>query len=50
MQVHAAQVEGQERVQLEENDEWPITRRYMTLETLAETGDTVLISVPAIPA
>jgi putative transposase len=35
---------------LEQHDEWAVSRRYMTLETLAETGDTGLISLPAVPA
>jgi transposase-like protein len=35
---------------LEQHDEWAVSRRYMTLETLAETGDTALISLPAVPA
>jgi transposase-like protein len=35
---------------LEQHDEWAVSRRYMTLETLAETGDTELISLPAVPA
>ncbi len=34
----------------EQHDEWAVSRRYMTLETLAETGDTALISLPAVPA
>ncbi len=35
---------------LEQHDEWAVARRCMTLETLAETGDTALISLPAVPA
>jgi transposase-like protein len=35
---------------LEQHDEWTVSRRYMTLETLAETGDNALISLPAMPA
>lgn len=35
---------------LEQTDEWAVGRRYMTLETLAETSDTGPISLPAIPA
>jgi transposase-like protein len=35
---------------LEQHDEWAVARRYMTLETLAETGDTALISLPGVPA
>jgi len=35
---------------LEQHDEWAVARRYMTLETLAGTGDTTLISLPAVPA
>jgi putative transposase len=35
---------------LEQHDEWAVSRRYVTLETPAETGDTALISPPAVPA
>lgn len=34
---------------LEQHDEWAVSRRYMTLETLAGTGDTALIGLPAVP-
>ena len=33
---------------LEQNDEWAVQRRYMTLETLAAVGDTDLVSLPAV--
>ncbi|MBN8482055.1 MAG: IS256 family transposase, partial [Xanthomonadales bacterium] len=33
---------------LEQTDEWTIQRRYLTLETLANVGDTELVSVPAV--
>jgi putative transposase len=32
----------------EQNDEWAVQRRYMTLETLAAVGDTDLVSLPAV--
>ena len=35
---------------LEQNDEWALQRRYMTLETLAELGDNPNISLPAVAA
>jgi putative transposase len=35
---------------LETNDEWAVSRRYMTLETLCAMGDTPLISLPAMAA
>ena len=35
---------------LEQNDEWAVTRRYMTLETIAQIGDqcSALAQTPAI--
>jgi putative transposase len=33
---------------LEQNDEWAVQRRYMTLETLRPVGDTDLVSLPAV--
>jgi putative transposase len=33
---------------LEQNDEWALQRRYMTLETLAEAGDNPTISLSAV--
>ena len=33
---------------LEQNDEWALQRRYMTLETLAEVGDNPTISLSAV--
>ena len=33
---------------LEQNDEWALQRRYMTLETLAEVGDNPNISLSAV--
>jgi putative transposase len=35
---------------LETNDEWAVSRRYMTLETLGAMSDTPLISLPALAA
>jgi putative transposase len=35
---------------LEQNDEWALQRRYMTLETLAELGDNSNVSLPAVAA
>ena len=33
---------------LEQNDEWAIQRRYMTLETLAPISDDPAVSLPAV--
>jgi transposase-like protein len=33
---------------LEQNDEWSVQRRYMPLETLRGSGDTELVSLPAV--
>jgi putative transposase len=33
---------------IEQNDEWAIQRRYMTLETLATVGDNPSVSLPAV--
>lgn len=35
---------------LETNDEWAVSRRYMTLETLGAISDTPFISLPALAA
>ena len=35
---------------LEQNDEWALQRRYMTLETLAEVGDNPNVSLSALAA
>lgn len=33
---------------LEQNDEWSLQRRYMTLETLPDLGEFLYISSPAV--
>ncbi len=33
---------------LEQNDEWAVARRYMTLETLRPGADTAPVSLPAV--
>lgn len=35
---------------LEQNDEWAVQRRYMSLETLAVVSDTANVSLPAVAA
>jgi transposase-like protein len=35
---------------LEQNDEWAVQRRYMSLETLGSVSDTATISLPAVAA
>jgi putative transposase len=35
---------------LEQNDEWAVSRRYMSLETLAQLSDDPTVSPAAIPA
>jgi putative transposase len=33
---------------LEQNDEWAVARRYMTLETLTSIVDDALVRLPAV--
>lgn len=35
---------------LEQNDEWAVSRRYMTLETIGAMSDTPFVSLPALAA
>ena len=35
---------------LEQNDEWAVQRRYMTLETLGSVSDTATVCLPAMAA
>jgi putative transposase len=35
---------------LEQNDEWAVQRRYMTLETLGSVSDNATVSLPAMAA
>jgi hypothetical protein len=35
---------------LEQNDEWAIQRRYMTLETLGSISDNATVSLPVVSA
>jgi putative transposase len=33
---------------LETNDEWPVARRYMSLETIARVTDIATVRLPAV--
>jgi hypothetical protein len=35
---------------LEQNDEWAVARRYMTLESLSPMSDDPVLSLPAVAA
>ena len=35
---------------LEQNDEWPVSRRYMTLETLGSVSRNPIVRLPALAA
>lgn len=35
---------------LEQNDEWAVQRRYMSLETLGSVSDTATVSLPVMAA
>ena len=35
---------------LEQNDEWAVQRRYMTLETLGSISDNTTVSLPTVAA
>ena len=37
-------------VLLEQNDEWAVARRYMTLESIAPVSDTLTVKLPALAA
>ena len=38
------------RILLEQNDEWAVSRRYMTLESIAPLSDGVPITLPTVAA
>ena len=37
-------------VLLEQNDEWAVSRRYMTLESIAPVSDNLAVKLPAVAA
>ena len=37
-------------VLLEQNDEWAVSRRYMTLESIAPVSDNLTVKLPAVAA
>ena len=37
-------------VLLEQNDEWAVARRYMTLESIAPVSDNLTVKLPAVAA
>ena len=37
-------------VPLEQNDEWAVARRYMTLESIAPASDTLTVKPPVVAA
>ena len=37
-------------VLLEQNDEWAVSRRYMTLESIAPVSDNLIVKLPALAA
>ena len=45
-----AVLQGLEPILLEQNDEWAVSRRYMTLESIAPLSDGVPITLPTVAA